>query len=244
MRIETRLISKIYGSATTGVSALLPTSFRIDEGEFISIVGPSGSGKSTLMNIIGLLDRPSSGQLLFNGMDCTSLRPDQAARIRNRHIGFIFQAYHLLARQTVQQNVELPLIYSGTRPAVRRRCAILALRSVALERYAERQPSQLSGGEQQRAAVARAMASNPSVILADEPTGALDSANGREVIRLLQRFNQEGKTVIVVTHDLEVARTASRTLAVRDGCVISDSALSIVKQGWSGRRRIGRRELI
>lgn len=222
MLIEARAISKTYGSSTTAVSALLPTSLCVEEGEFISIVGPSGSGKSTLMNILGLLDRPSSGELLLDGKNCAALSLDQIARIRNRSIGFIFQSYHLLKRRTIEQNVELPLIYAGMRRAERRRRAEEALNAVGLTHCAGHKPSQLSGGEQQRVAIARAMVSNPSIILADEPTGALDTANGREILRLLREFNRDGRTIIIVTHDVEIAQNAFRTIVLRDGRVVSD----------------------
>jgi len=222
MRLEALEIGKSYGCGPMRVTALQPTSFSVEHGEFIAIVGPSGSGKSTLMNLIGLLDRPTSGRLLLDGVDCARSSPDALAEIRNRRLGFVFQAYHLLPRRTVLENVELPLVYAGLARAERRTRARQALELVGLERRLTHGPAELSGGEQQRVAIARALVSNPSLILADEPTGALDSATGRGILRLLQDCNDRGQTIVMVTHDREIAQQASRILSIRDGRLVSD----------------------
>ncbi len=229
MLIEARRISKSYRSDSAAVIALQPTSLQIESGEFVAILGPSGSGKSTLMNIIGLLDRPSSGQFLLDGRDCAHLTDDQAARMRNQLIGFVFQAYHLLPRQTVLSNVELPLLYSGVTRAERKLRATRALSAVKLGHRIEHLPSQLSGGEQQRAAIARAIVTKPAIILADEPTGALDSATGWEILQLLIALNRIGRTIVMVTHDVNIARQASRIVSIRDGNIISDEPVVTTK---------------
>jgi putative ABC transport system ATP-binding protein len=229
MLIEARRISKSYRSDSAAVTALQPTSLRIESGEFVAILGPSGSGKSTLMNIIGLLDRPSSGQFLLDGRDCAHLTEDQAARMRNQLIGFVFQAYHLLPRQTVLSNVELPLLYSGVTRAERKLRATRALSAVKLGHRIEHLPSQLSGGEQQRAAIARAIVTKPAIILADEPTGALDSVTGWEILQLLIALNRIGRTIVMVTHDVNIARQASRIVSIRDGNIISDEPVVTTK---------------
>jgi putative ABC transport system ATP-binding protein len=229
MLIEARRISKSYRPDSAAVTALQPTSLQIESGEFVAILGPSGSGKSTLMNIIGLLDRPSSGQFLLDGRDCAHLTDDQAARMRNQLIGFVFQAYHLLPRQTVLSNVELPLLYSGVTRAERKLRATRALSAVKLGHRIEHLPSQLSGGEQQRAAIARAIVTKPAIILADEPTGALDSATGWEILQLLIALNRIGRTIVMVTHDVNIARQASRIVSIRDGNIISDEPVVTTK---------------
>ena len=222
MLIEAREISKVYKAGTATVAALRPTSLSIGAGEFIAILGPSGSGKSTLMNIVGLLDRPSTGEFLLDGHNCANLTEDQAAQMRNRLIGFVFQSYHLLPRQTILKNVELPLLYSGVSRSERRSRATRALSAVRLSHRIDHLPSQLSGGEQQRAAIARAIVTSPSIILADEPTGALDSATGWEIMRLLIALNRTGRTIVLVTHDAQIAQQASRIVSLRDGNVVSD----------------------
>ncbi len=224
MLLQAREISKVYGSNSDlpTATALKPTSFQIEDGEFISIVGPSGSGKSTLMGILGLLDRPTSGQLFFEDADCSRLNDDELARIRNTRIGFIFQAYHLLPRLTAIGNVELPLIYAGIGASERRRRAQQALDALGLVGKSDRFPPELSGGEQQRVAIARATVSEPSIVLADEPTGALDSVSGRAVIDILKDINRAGRTVVMVTHDHGVAQEASRKLCMKDGQLVSD----------------------
>lgn len=222
MIVAAREISRIYRLGSSKVTALNPSSLLIRSGEFVAILGPSGSGKSTLMNIIGLLDRPSAGGYWLNGINCAGLSDDQAAQMRNRFIGFVFQAYHLLPRQTVLKNVELPLLYSGVGGGERKRRAIAALGAVKLSHRIDHMPSQLSGGEQQRAAIARAIVTDPPLILADEPTGALDTATGWDILQLLMALNQAGRTIIMVTHDVHIAQQARRIISIRDGRIISD----------------------
>ena len=222
--LEAHDINKIYGTNADlpYATALQPTSLEIEEGEFISIVGPSGSGKTTLMSILGLLDRPTSGRLFFEGTDCSGLSDDELARIRNRRIGFVFQTYHLLPRLTVIGNVELPLVYAGISATERRKRAQQALETLGLHDKCTRFPAELSGGEQQRVAIARATVSEPSILLADEPTGALDSVAGRAVIDILKEINRAGRTVVMVTHDSGVAHGAFRKLCMKDGRLVSD----------------------
>ncbi len=215
-------VSRRYGSPPFQVSALRPTCFQIEHGEFVAIVGASGSGKSTVMNLLELLDRPSSGQLFFEGRDTTSLGPDAIAAIRNRRIGYVFQQYHLLPRLTALRNVELPLVYAGESRRSRRRRAEAALDAVGLLSKADRLPAKLSGGEQQRVAIARALVVDPALLLADEPTGALDTQSGREVLRLIRQLHQQGRTIVMVTHDLRIAAQAPRTMHMSDGAVVSD----------------------
>lgn len=222
MIVAAREISRTYRLGSSTVTALHPSSLLIRSGEFVAILGPSGSGKSTLMNIIGLLDRPSAGRYWLNGTDCAGLSDDRAAQMRNQFIGFVFQAYHLLPRQTVLKNVELPLLYSGVRGSERKRRAIAALTAVKLSHRIDHMPSQLSGGEQQRAAIARAIVTNPPLILADEPTGALDTATGWDILQLLIAMNRAGRTIIMVTHDVHIAQQARRIVSIRDGRIISD----------------------
>jgi putative ABC transport system ATP-binding protein len=215
-------ITRLYGEGESSVPALRNVSFSIREGEFVAIMGPSGSGKSTLMNLVGLLDRPTSGRLFLAGEDTSKLSPDRLASLRNREIGFVFQAYNLLPRSTALENVELPLVYSRVRRKERRRRATEMLSAVGLEHRMSHSPAKLSGGEQQRVAIARALACDPAILLADEPTGALDSRTGIEVLTLLKSLNRAGRTIVLVTHDEDVARHASRVLRVRDGVVESD----------------------
>jgi putative ABC transport system ATP-binding protein len=226
MIAEAQEISKLYTLGSATVTALHPTSFSISSGEFLAILGPSGSGKSTLMNIIGLLDRPSVGQFWLNGTNCGGLSDDKAAQMRNRFVGFVFQAYHLLARQTVLKNVELPLLYGGIHGSERKRRAIAALTAVKLSHRIDHLPSQLSGGEQQRAAIARAIVTDPPLILADEPTGALDTATGWDILQLLMALNRAGRTIVMVTHDVQIARQARRIISIRDGKIISDQLVT------------------
>lgn len=229
MLLEARRISKQYRSDSTAVTALHPTSLRIDNGEFVAILGPSGSGKSTLMSILGLLDRPSSGEFFIDGRDSATLSDDQAAGLRNRLIGFVFQSYHLLPRQSILHNVELPLLYSGVGRAERRERATQALTAVKLPHRIDHLPSQLSGGEQQRAAIARAIVTKPAIILADEPTGALDSATGWEILQLLIALNRVGRTIVLVTHDVDIAHQASRIISIRDGTIVSDQSATAAR---------------
>ena len=226
MLLEAYEISRCYGEGSAKVTALHPTSLSIGFGEFVAIVGPSGSGKSTLMNIMGLLDAPSVGHLLIEGVDCGSLKPRALADLRNRRIGFIFQSYQLLPRLTALQNVALPLVYAGDRRSLRNERAAMALESVGLAHKSGRLPSQLSGGEQQRVAIARAIINDPALILADEPTGALDTAAGRGVLDLLARLHEQGRTIVIVTHDASIARVARRIVTMRDSLVIGDCPAS------------------
>ncbi len=214
-------VARAYRGILNGF-ALAPTSLEIEHGEFVAIVGPSGSGKSTLMNLIGLLDRPSAGTLLFEGRSCANLSPDHLARMRNRRLGFVFQQYHLLPRLTALANVELPLAYASVPRKERRRRAEAALRAVGLPWAAERRPASLSGGEQQRVAIARAIVATPALLLADEPTGALDSASGQAVLELLESLNAAGMAVVLVTHDMKVAARAQRVIRMRDGEIVAD----------------------
>ena len=216
--------------------ALDGVSIRVDEGEFVAIMGPSGSGKSTLMNIIGCLDRPTSGAYSLDGKDVSQLSRDQRALIRNAKIGFVFQSFNLLARTSAIENVELPLLYSGdphTR-AERRRLAQEAIDHVGLKGREANYPSQLSGGQQQRVAIARALVTNPALVLADEPTGNLDSRTSEEIMAIFQDLNDEGKTIVLITHEHDVARHAKRVVHVRDGLIHSDEVIEqfrVTRQG-------------
>ena len=224
MLIELRQVERSFLRGRSVVPGLRSTSLMICPGEFVAILGPSGSGKSTLMNLMGLLDRPTAGALLLDGVDCAKLDHNKLALIRNRRIGLVFQAYHLLPRQTVIDNVELPLTYAGVRRAERRRRASEAIERVQLAHRIHHLPALLSGGEQQRAAIARAIVSNPDVLLADEPTGALDSVTGGEIMGVLLALNREGRTVVMVTHDEALAKCACRVITMRDGQVVADTA--------------------
>ena len=220
--IELKNIYKIYQMGSEEVHALDGVDITIDRGEFVAIVGQSGSGKSTAMNIIGCLDVPTSGTYRLGGTDVSTMNDDQQAEIRNRMLGFIFQQYNLIPKLTVQENVELPLLYAGVSAEERRERAVRSLERVGLADKRKNLPSQLSGGQQQRVAIARALAGDPSVILADEPTGALDSRTGREVLGFLQKLNAEGDTVVLITHDNSIAVQARRIVRLQDGHVIYD----------------------
>ena len=220
--IELKDIYKIYHMGDTEVHALDGVTIRIEKGEFVAIVGQSGSGKSTAMNIIGCLDVPTSGTYRLNGVDVSTMKDDEQAEIRNKLLGFIFQQYNLLPKLSVQENVELSLLYAGVGAAERRARALKALRRVGLETKAKNMPNQLSGGQQQRVSIARALAGDPSVILADEPTGALDSRTSREVLSFLQELNREGNTIVLITHDNSIAVRAQRIIRLQDGRVIYD----------------------
>ena len=215
-------IRKVYHMGDTDVYANDGISFQVYRGEFVSIVGKSGSGKSTLMNIIGALDVPTSGVYLLNGEDVDEMDDDELAEFRNRTIGFVFQQYNLLPRQTLLENVELPLLYAGVGRRERRERARAALEKVGLGDKLGYYPTQLSGGQQQRTSIARALVGNPPLILADEPTGALDSRTGREVLALLHQLHREGNTVIIITHDPSIAVQAQRVVQVQDGKIIFD----------------------
>ncbi|MFM7075185.1 MAG: ABC transporter ATP-binding protein [Planctomycetaceae bacterium] len=217
-------VAKVYELGSVRVEALRGVSLAIRRGEYVALVGPSGSGKSTLMNTLGCLDRPTSGSYLLEGREVTALSKDERAGVRNRHLGFVFQNFNLLARTTALENVELPMIYARGVPArERRRRAVAALESVGLGDRLDHHPSQLSGGQQQRVAIARALVNGPSILMGDEPTGNLDSRTGQDVIDLFRRLNRDqGLTVIIVTHDRGVAAAADRVVTLRDGLVVSD----------------------
>jgi len=221
--IEIRGVARTYGTRGAEVRALRGITLAVAKSEFVAIMGPSGSGKSTLMNILGLLDRPTEGRYLLAGEDVGAFGHDRLAAYRNRHIGFIFQGFNLLPRASAADNVALPLIYRGVRPNERRRRAAAVLEAVGLGQRLHHHPQQLSGGEQQRVAIARAMAGNPFLLLADEPTGALDTGTGEEILGLFRRLNEGGRTVILITHDPSVARHARRVISLRDGRIIGDS---------------------
>ena len=224
--IELKNIYKIYHMGDTDVHALDGISLRIEKGEFVAIVGQSGSGKSTAMNIIGCLDVPTSGTYRLNGVDVSTMKDDEQAEVRNKMLGFIFQQYNLLPRLNVQENVELSLLYAGVGAEERHRRALQALKRVGLESKAKNMPNQLSGGQQQRVSIARALAGDPSVILADEPTGALDSRTSREVLSFLQELNREGNTIVLITHDNSIAVRAQRIVRLQDGRIIYDGPAS------------------
>ncbi|MGQ0654045.1 MAG: ABC transporter ATP-binding protein [Betaproteobacteria bacterium] len=222
MLIETRSLTKVYPMEGETVRALDGVTVGIDEGEFVAVMGPSGSGKSTFMNVVGCLDRPSGGEYRLAGRKVSQLAGDELADARNRHIGFVFQHFNLLARTPAVENVELPLVYAGVERRERRRKALEMLERVGLAERAGHQPGQLSGGQQQRVAIARALVTGPLLILADEPTGALDSRTSLEIMALFQALNRQGMTVVVVTHEADVARFARRILRFRDGRILRD----------------------
>ena len=220
--IELAGVTRLYRDGEVSVEALRGVSFAVREGEFLGIMGPSGSGKTTLLAILGLLDRPTEGSYLLDGEEMSKLNETRRARVRGRRIGFVFQAYNLLPRSTAQRNVELPLVYAGVGRRERAKRVLAALDEVGLLERAKHRPSQLSGGEQQRVAVARALVVQPSVILLDEPTGNLDSASAAEVLSILERVHRNGATIVMVTHSDEVAEHASRILRLADGRVVAD----------------------
>ncbi len=221
--VELREVSKIYGSGDTEIRALDGATLRIDDGEFVAVMGPSGSGKSTFLNVVGCLDRPTSGSYLFRGVDVGPLTIDQLALLRRHYLGFIFQGFNLLPRTSALENVELPLVYRRVPAAERRKRSLGALAEVGLAGRERHSPNELSGGQQQRVAVARAMVTNPAMLLADEPTGNLDSARKVEIMKLLVDFNQvRGVTVVMVTHEPDMAAYASRILVFKDGVVSED----------------------
>ena len=222
--IEAKDLSRHYVMGPTVVKALDGASFSIESGEFVAIVGPSGSGKSTLMNILGCLDSPTSGSYVLAGEETADLKRDQLAEIRNRRIGFVFQSFNLLPRETALENVSLPLVYQGIPMKKRRETALAMLAKVGLEGREGHLPTELSGGQRQRVAIARALAGRPAILLADEPTGALDTKTGVEIMALFHSLHDEGSTIILVTHDPKVARQAERVIQIQDGRILADVA--------------------
>lgn len=224
--IQLEQVGKTYRSGTLEVYALRNVNLSIDGGEFVAIIGQSGSGKTTLLDILGCLSRPSTGTYCLNGRSVSSLSEAELALVRNQHMGFIFQSFHLLPRKTALMNVELPLQYAGLPVAERRDRTLDILRRVGLEDRVEHLPNQLSGGQQQRVAIARALANRPTLLLADEPTGSLDSKSGQEILHLLKRLHQQGQTILLVTHARELAEMADRVVTLRDGEIISDEQIA------------------
>lgn len=220
--IDVRDMYKIYNPGENEVRALDGVNLTIDRGELIAIIGQSGSGKSTLMNMLGLLDEPTSGTYFLDGKDTKDLTDDEMSEIRNKQIGFIFQGFNLISSLTAQENVELPLVYRGMRADERHKLSQEALERVGLENRKNHLPSELSGGQQQRVAIARAVAARPPIILADEPTGNLDSRSGVDVMRVLHELSEEGRTVILITHDNDIAETARRIVRIHDGKIVED----------------------
>jgi putative ABC transport system ATP-binding protein len=220
--IETRDLWKTYVMGDEEIHALRGVAIGIERGEYVAIMGPSGSGKSTLMNLIGCLDTPSKGSYLLNGKEVAAMNDDELARIRNEEIGFVFQTFNLLPRATALHNVELPLVYAGVPGKVRQERARAALEKVELTQRASHRPNELSGGQRQRVAIARALVNDPSILLADEPTGNLDSKTGLEIMNLFDRLHQGGNTIILVTHEADIAAHAHRAIHIRDGQVEKD----------------------
>jgi putative ABC transport system ATP-binding protein len=231
--IEIENITRLYVMGEETVHALRGVSLRIHRNEYLAIMGPSGSGKSTLMNMLGCLDTPTSGRYEFNGRNVAEMNDDELAAIRNREIGFVFQTFNLLPRSTSLRNVELPLIYAGIDPDMREEMAAHALREVGLGDRMQHKPNELSGGQRQRVAIARALVNNPSIILADEPTGNLDSKTGEEIMALLETLYQYGHTIILVTHELDIARHARRTVHLRDGLIESDDYAPLAEEEFA-----------
>ena len=237
--IETRSLEKFYELGAETVRALRGVDLRITRNEYVAIMGPSGSGKSTLMNLIGCLDTPTGGEYVLNGHPVAGMGEDALARVRNREIGFVFQTFNLLPRSTALENVELPLVYGGLGKRDRRERATEALRHVGLGDRMDHRPNQLSGGQRQRVAIARALVTRPSIILADEPTGNLDSQTSEEIMALFARLHEEGQTIIMVTHEPDIAAHAERVVTLRDGQIASDRRQAPVPAGtqWASEKR-------
>lgn len=220
--IDVRNVYKIYNPGENEVRALDGVSLTIEEGEFVAIIGQSGSGKSTLMNMLGLLDTCTSGEYYMDGVDVSHMTDDELSEIRNKKIGFIFQGFNLISSLTAKGNVELPLVYRGMKKSEREKLSLEALKMVGLEKRINHRPSQMSGGQQQRVAIARAIAARPPIILADEPTGNLDSHSGKDVMKIIHQLHSEGRTIILITHDNSIASEAQRVIRIQDGKVIDD----------------------
>lgn len=225
--LEFKEVSKVYQMGDEEIWAANKISMKVNYGEFVAIVGQSGSGKSTCMNIIGCLDVPTEGTFLMDGQDVSKMNKNQLATIRNEKVGFIFQQYNLLAKLTALENVEVPLMYAGIPKAERRKQALDSLERVGLSEKVKHKPNQLSGGQQQRVSVARALAGNPALILADEPTGALDSRTGKEVLQMLKDLHKTGNTIVLITHDNEIAAQAERIIRLEDGHIVYDGPAKI-----------------
>jgi putative ABC transport system ATP-binding protein len=220
--LKTYQIRKVYKTGRIALEALCGVDLEIRDGEFVAIMGPSGSGKSTLMNILGCLDRPSSGSYMLDGREVGKLRDDELADVRSRKVGFVFQTFNLLPRATAHKNVELPMLYAGMGWRERRTKARQALESVGLLDWSHHKPNELSGGQQQRVAIARALVNNPAILLADEPTGNLDSKSGAEIMDVLANLHRSGTTVVMITHDPNIAQRAERIVRLLDGLIVSD----------------------
>jgi putative ABC transport system ATP-binding protein len=228
--IETQDLWKTYVMGLEEIHALRGVSLSIDRGEYVAIMGPSGSGKSTLMNLIGCLDTPTRGSYRLNGKEVARMNDNELARIRNEEIGFVFQTFNLLPRATALHNVELPLVYAGVPAAERQQRAREALQRVELGDRMTHRPNELSGGQRQRVAVARALVNNPSILLADEPTGNLDTKTGAEIMALLQTLHHAGHTIVMVTHEADIAHYANRTIHLRDGCIENDAGRALLQE--------------
>lgn len=220
--IQVKNVIKTYNTGTINFTALKGVSLHVKKGEFTSIMGPSGSGKSTFMNVLGCLDRMDEGEYILNGKNVSNLKDDELAFVRNKEIGFVFQAFNLLPRMSILENVELPMIYAGISPKERRKKALVALEKVGLIERIKHKPSEISGGQRQRVAIARAIVNNPAVIMADEPTGNLDTKSSIEIIKIFQSLNEEGTTVVMVTHEPDIAKYTKRIVNFRDGEIVDD----------------------